>query len=343
MTTGPGDGTPGGDRVKIVRRILADGTVREYRYSRAPRKPRPSPGALRGIFNAYSASPEFLRLAPSSRQTYSICLRLLEDELGWMTRADLERHKARTEFYAMRDRHRDRPSMADMMTRILGVVLAWAYDSGRLAINHAHRMRQLVEDRNPRSERIYTEADEVRLLAELPQELRQAFRLALFTGLRRGDLCALSPASIRNGWLVVVPQKTARAKGTPVHLPVYEFPPLNDLLREIPPDALRLLLRDDGSPWQPGTLTTCWSRAMDRIGIDDMHFHDVRGTLATRLISAGCTEAERGAIMGHALAAGSGAAYTARVRDLSINAYRKLWASMQRGPVVVAWKTAAGK
>jgi hypothetical protein len=56
----------------------------------------------------------------------------------------------------------------------------------------------------------------------------------------------------------------------------------------------------------------------------DRHFHDIRGTTASALAAASCTEAEIGAITGHAIAPGSELAkYIDRSRQLAINAYDK--------------------
>lgn len=234
---------------------------------------------------------------------------------------------------------------ADMRTRVLAVVLAWAYDRSEIGVNHAARMKRLA-DASPRSSTIYTEEMEARLLAELPADMRDLYLMALYTGLRRGDLCALTPGAIRAGWLVVVPQKTARSTGAPVHLPIDEMPELARIVSRLPSHGAALLRQASGEPWNAHNLTRRWGRHMDKIGLGRMHFHDIRGTTATRLVAAGCTEAERGAIMGHAISSGSGAAYTARVRELSINAYRKWASAIERGPVVIragVWKTAAGK
>ncbi len=343
---GKNDARRGSAGLKIVRRKLADGTVREYRYQRAARRARVPDGALRALFNAYTASPEFERLAPASRSLYGLCMTLAERELGWMTKDDLEHARARAEFYALRDAHADRPSFADMIVRVLAIVLAWAYDRGELAANHAAKMRRLIDDQHPRADRIYTEVMEATLLTGLPEDLRSVFVVGLYTGLRRGDLCALSPSSIRAGWLTVVPEKTRRSTGVPVHLPIDELPPLAEIVRTLPTTGPALLLQASGRPWTPYALTYRWSAALEALAISDRHFHDIRGTTATRLVMAGCTEAERGAIMGHAIASGAGAAYTARVRELSINAYRKWTMAIERGPVVVrptAWKIAGGK
>ena len=81
-----------------------------------------------------------------------------------------------------------------------------------------------------------------------------------------------------------------------------------------------------GSKWHDRELRRWFGKVKAAAGFGglDLHFHDLRGTLITWLLEAGCTEAEVGAISGHAFAKGNIRSYSARTRTLAENAHRKL-------------------
>jgi integrase len=318
------DGKPG---VKVVRRTLADGRVKEYRYARDEKKPRKPEGDLRWLFNEYSESPEFKRLVPHWRERKLWLFREIERELGWMSLADLEDRRARADFYALRDKHAGLPNRADQMMRALASTLAWAYDRGMIGSNQAQRMKPLVDwTRSPHQDKCFTEEQEEVLVTSLPDDLRRLYLFAVYTGMRRGDIAALPRTALkRDGWLVWTPAKTSRKTGVEVHLPTFALPPLAEVIAEMPKEGPMLLATDRGLAWSEFNISHRWRRAMAPLGFQGMRFHDVRHTTENRLRAAGCTEAESGVITGRALASGSARLYVARTRELALNAYAKLW------------------
>jgi integrase len=317
--------------MKTVRRTLADGSVKEYRYRRRLGQPRPADGILRRIFNEYSASPEFNRAVSEWRQRKLWLFKLIEERLGWMTERDLNSRIARTKFYELRDAHRELPDRADKMMQALCSALEWAYDRGMIDVNHARRIGMLAVRNQPKH---YTQEQEDLILAKVPDDLRTLYLFALYTGLRRGDICRLKRSDLKDGWLSVQPHKTSRTTRVWVHLPTYALPPLKALIAELPKTGDALLTTAAGVPWTEYNISHRWRRAMLKIGIEGTWFNEIRHTTATRLVEAGCTDAERGAIMGHAVSQGAGAAYVARTKALSVNAYTR-WAKALEGGEVV--------
>jgi len=53
-------------------------------------------------------------------------------------------------------------------------------------------------------------------------------------------------------------------------------------------------------PFRHGSLYTAWRRATKAVGVDELHFHDLRHTGATLAATAGATTRELMARMGHA-------------------------------------------
>jgi integrase len=341
--------------MKTVRRTLADGTVKEYRYPRHRRGGPARIGALRRIFNAYSVSPEFRAAGPAWCQRRLWLYNLIEAELGWMTQADLEAPAARKKFYALRDLHAALPTRADYLMIALGGALAWAYDRGDIGYNHAQGIKRLYDaGASPHQDKCLGLDQEAEILAALDPALADVYRLAVLTGLRRVD-CTLLDADrhvVRHGpgpdlWLDVVPKKTARRK-IRVILPLAELPALRDLVERLRRQhATGPLLRHPatGARWNADVLSREWHAAMTRLGLDGWRFQDIRHTANTRLAEAGCTDAERHAVMGRKLAKGSEGVYIARVRSLAVNAFRKYraWLESQQPGQIIPLENAARK
>jgi integrase len=337
--------------VKTVRRTLANGDVKAYHYDRAAARQRQYVATqrafLRTLIEGYVKSPEFNRLAENTRYQKRQYLTIIEDELGWMSRAELEAKSARAEFYELRNKFQATPARADMMMAHLRALLAWADDQGHIEDNRAIGLKHLRDAKAAsRSGCIWADALFDRLLAEAKPEFGRLLRFAKFTGCRVGDLCALTWGQFDGEWLVYKPQKTARKTGAVVHLPLFALTPLRELMASLPRGGKDdpLLTTETGIAWTQANISKQLGQAMLDAGIDDdLHFHDLRGTLDTLLQEARCTEVEAAVIMGHSFGekVKMGRAYIARTRNLSMNAYTTLDRYLSGGaPVLQLVKSA---
>lgn len=215
------------------------------------------------------------------------------------------------------------------MIAVLSVALGWAYDRGDIAVNHCIKIKRLVSAGNsPHRDKCYSEEQE-RLILAGPPFVRDMYEFALYTGLRQGDICALPPSAIdKNGWLRWRPSKTLKKTNVEVQIPTFAMPPLQAVIQRLHTTEERLFTRN-GTPLSHNSISQYWPDYMAALGVEGVRFHDIRHTTSTRLVMAGCTEAERAIILGHATADGTGAIYTARVKELALNAYRKWWQFIQ--------------
>ena len=62
-----------------------------------------------------------------------------------------------------------------------------------------------------------------------------------------------------------------------------------------------ILLNSRGKPWTKTGFQTSWRKVCDKVGVNGLTYHDLRGTAVTRLALAGCTVAEIAAVTGHSL------------------------------------------
>lgn len=104
------------------------------------------------------------------------------------------------------------------------------------------------------------------------QGVANAFLLALMTGMRAGEICALAPEDIRADHCIVRTSKTGAGRSVPL---------LATGLRVI--EFMRGFDEERVFGVTPQTLDALFRRARTRAGLDGFTFHDSRHTAATRL------------------------------------------------------------
>lgn len=169
--------------------------------------------------------------------------------------------------------------------------------AGYLHANPASGVGLPRETRGP--DRILTEEEQGRLLAAFWSErMRDLADFALWTGLRPGELCALTGGMVDlRGARLLLPQ------------PKVEQPKVIPLL----PEAVAILLRQpqlvhdhpvfrgalSGRPVKANVYGRAFRRAVVQSGIAPIRPNDLRHTVAVRLIRAGADLATVGDILGH--------------------------------------------
>jgi hypothetical protein len=331
-----------GSNVKIVRRTLADGTVKEYRYdlaARAAEKEREARNdALHRIALEFFQSPEFKKNGEAWQKVQRYHVSIIETKLGWMTFGDLNEREARGDFYELRDSLSDRPTVADKVMNTLRTLLDFAYERGKIDHNHASGIPWLVEGNRSRADIIVKPEWEEAILKAATPEFRRACIVAKYSCARIGDMCRFHDSMVdADGWLVFQPAKTLKKTGAWVYLPLPVLEPLYEALAPAIGSGDFLLKTDHGRPWQVSNLQFNWTETKKRAGLGDinLHWHDWRGTGETAMLEAGCTEVEAKAVLGHALVHGAARKYAARSREYALNAFRKWNARVKGGGEVV--------
>lgn len=187
---------------RVVRKRLADGTVKEFRYPRhkAP-VGRNAPGSIGALIEAYRRSPEWRHLATSTQNFYLNYLRFLE--IGEGVRLPVSDLRRRT-VIAMRDEIAAErgDGAATGFVRTVSALMSWAVD--REWIEHSPAFR--VKVFRGGHLRAWTEEEYERALPLLPEPLRRAIVLARHTGQRRGDLVTM-PWSAYDGSTIHLKQR----------------------------------------------------------------------------------------------------------------------------------------
>lgn len=180
----------------------------------------------------------------------------------------------------------EHPRQADMAKQVLSSLLTFAVDNDMLTSNPCIGMKNRYS--NNRADRIWTPDHLAALAEKAPQHVMYAARLAALTGLRQGDLLRLSWGHV--GKLAIDLPSTSKT-GRGALIPIYAE--LKALLNEIPQVSTIVLTNSDGHPWRTG-FGSSWNKALiaAKLNDADLHFHDFRGTAATRMYLAGLSNRE---------------------------------------------------
>ncbi len=196
---------------KIVKKRLADGTIREYSYARVPVVHKPQPAdSLAALIEAWERSPEWARLSEQRKRVYTLYLRPLAP-MGSMKAAGIDRRSIRT----IRDAiaAQGRPGAAGGFLSAVRGMFAWAVKADWVPFNPAVGIDEIPGGHLP----TWTQEMADQASAELPLHLSRLVILALYSGQRRGDLIRMRWNAYDGAKLTLVQGKT----GTPLVIPCH--------------------------------------------------------------------------------------------------------------------------
>jgi integrase len=257
----------------------------------------PATGTMFNLVALFRSSAEFTSLSNKTRKSYGRYLKMIEDDHGDMPVEVVEHSKARGEFKSWRDKLANTPRTADYAWTVLARVLSVAKDRGKIARNVCERGGRLYEA--DRTEKIWT-ADNIKAFCAVAStELQAALLLALWTGQRQGDLLRLTWTAYDGTHIRLRQGKTGKRVTIPVGAPLKAA---LDAAKAAGRATTTILANTRGDPWTEDGFRTSWGKAFRKAGlVDDLHFHDLRGTAVTRLALADCTVPQIAAITGHSL------------------------------------------
>jgi integrase len=251
----------------------------------------PEPGKFRALVTLYKESADYTKLAESTRKNWGPWLDHIAGYFGDLRIAQFDRpEKIRPAINRWRSQWADRPRTSDYALTVLSRVLSHAVDVGKIAGNPCVGIKRIYS--GDRSEIIWTDADIAQLKRTCSPKLAHAVDLAAHTGLRAGDLFRLCWSHIGEDAITI---STGKSGGRcEAIIPLYAD--LRQVLAQIPRRSPTVLTNSRGQPWR--SFTAGFVRAKKKAGIANLHFHDLRGTAATRFYIAGLPVRTIGEILG---------------------------------------------
>lgn len=248
----------------------------------------PDASKFRSLVVSYKASDDFKRLADTTRRNWGRWLDRVGDHFGDLSIRQFDRpEKIRPLIRKWRGSYAHQPRTADYGMQVLSRVLTHAVDLGKIASNPCEGFKQLYS--SDRSEIIWTDDDLARIKAVSSAELGWAFDLAAQTGLRQADLVRLSWSHIGENAISIPASKSRRHGKRPKLAIIPLHGELRELLSRIPKRATTVLTSTRKRPWTTDGLGTSIQDAKEAAKMKDvdLHFHDLRGTAATKFYVAG--------------------------------------------------------
>jgi integrase len=175
------------------------------------------------------------------------------------------------------------PATINKSVNALSKALSLAWDRGETDQDYSNRIQRLPE--NNHRERVLTMEEVQRIADNASGAVRAAVWIALYTGMRRGEVCALKPEHIDiEAGTITIPAgmaKSNKIRTIPIATPArpwLELVPVN-----LTPQGMR----------------SGWDRARAKAGIQDATIHDLRRSCGTMLIRAGVDLYVVSKILGH--------------------------------------------
>jgi integrase len=248
------------------------------------------------LVTLYKASTDYGKLAEATRHNWAPWLDRITDHFGELRIAQFDRpEKIRPLIRRWRNRWAATTRTADYGMQVLSRVLSYAVDPlGKIASNPCEGIKRLYSGN--RSDIVWTETDIAQLKQSCPAEIAHAVDLAAHTGLRLGDLLRLSWSHVGEHTITVKTGKSGHLREAII--PLYDA--LQAVLVGIPKRSTTILTNSRNRPWTRDGFGSSFNKAKIAAGMTDadLHFHDLRGTAATRFYIAGLPERVIAEIMG---------------------------------------------
>lgn len=276
----------------------------------------PAAGTLSAAIVAYKESDRFGALAESTRHRYGYRLTALDEKLGDLQIASFTRRS----IVQLQTRiAKKKPRDAIEVVKLLNQIFENACDLGELAINPAKEVRKPAGYRAKQFE-AWSDDQIATFLTGARSVWRRALTVALYTGLRRGDLVRLTRGHIQDGWIVIDIGKTGGATEIPIHSDLQA-----ELDREMPSSSLMLIPTARGTEMYKDSLSHGLQKECKLLGIEpNPPLHGLRRSAIIRLLQAGCTREEVMAITDQSESMVKHYAGQAHKRVLAENAILKL-------------------
>jgi integrase len=213
--------------------------------------------------------------------------------------SDIEKARAElleSQFMSNNNRNPSEGRSQVTVNRYLAALKSLAVQNEKVEYNPVKRVK-LARENNKRT-RYLTEEEEARLLAVLPGDHHALVQVALHTGMRKGEQLHLrwSDVDFQRKRITIRESKAGEARHIPMNGIVIQT------LQAVP----RMLHNphvfygsNSGEHLKNGIKNTDWKRYLRKAGIEDLHWHDLRHTFASRLVMRGVDLFTVSKLLGH--------------------------------------------
>lgn len=265
--------------IKIVRRRLKNGTIKEYRYG------EPEARTIGALIIEFQQSSEYRLLKPATKETYKQGISRIAAFENVPIVEIRRRH-----ILGHRDKFADTPASANKVVVTWSRLMSFALDREYIEASPTRGVRRLPIGEHGR----WSDEAVDFALSHLREPIRRAILIGLHTGQRLGDCAAMRWSDYDGAGIAVRQEKTDE----PLWIPAHES--LKRELNAWPKTSTHILTNKYGRPWTRGAFAHAVSHAFRaHPELNGCVFHGLRKTAAARLAEAGCPPHHIAAITGH--------------------------------------------
>ncbi|MEJ0096202.1 MAG: tyrosine-type recombinase/integrase [Methylocella sp.] len=301
------------DRASGTRILAAFGTTDFFTELEAVRKTeepsRMPKGSLGEVIRLYKKVGDWSSLKPKTQLSYNRVFAIL-DPLRRVRMSQM----TRPQILKMRDddfKPKHGRWMANYAVTVMALLFSFALDRGEVTHNplekRVKRIRKAASD--PVANRPWVPEECRMVLDEAPAQLLVPLALAMFSGLRKADVLAVTLADIENGEITIRTSK----RGVPVKIPMH--PKLIEAIELRPTKpaggrtaekwkpAIQIAITSRGAPWTETGFNASWNKFKLKLEAEakvkpGLTIHGLRHTLGTRLKEVGVDDGTIADILG---------------------------------------------
>lgn len=295
-------------RGEKARRVLSDPLTPAFwaEYARLLKGVAPAPKGkdFSHLIDSYRRSPKYARLARRTRSDYNTILDFIDERMGAMQPARMERRHV----IRLQEDNAGKMRFANYLVQIMRLLFEHAIDIGIVKDNPAKGISLIKSDAAPRVPWPQDKVDAYRALWPHGTRQRLLFELLLGTGQRIGDVLKMQWGHIDGDGINVRQNKTGKALWLPF------TPQLREALAQAKRRNLTILTNATGTgAWSYRGAADAMMAVRRQIGAEAYDIHSLRYSAASELALAGCTDELIAAVTGQSPA--MVARYTATARQ----------------------------
>lgn len=254
------------------------------------------PGTLKELILNYKLTDEFGDLTKRTRSDYEKVF----DFLSPLWSANLSAFTP-PKLNALRIQWRQERGrrFVNYIRSVLSILFVHAMSMGTMSANPARDMKKIKRPRDARTvNRPWTMAERRAVLENLAPHLRLPVAIALYTGIRQGDVLALPRKIVAGNCINITTSKRL------VAIDIHVLADLRQALREAPAhDAITLCANSRGRPWTESGFRASFRKELKKLEAKNLigaglTFHGLRHTVATVLAEAGVSAEDIAAVLG---------------------------------------------
>jgi integrase len=274
--------------------------AREHaRYKEAAKTETKTVETLESLIDRFTGpernrNPDFTSLAQSTQDDHLYSFKLIRKQWPGLPVKLTQMKGMKAEIRRWHRSFAENPRKADKLLMSLSKVFSYAIADELIEKNPCTGIDRLYD--GSRREMVWSAEQIAAFRKDAHPHLLLPFEVAIHTGQRQGDIRSLSWKQYDEIYLMFRQSKGGKKLKVKVHSR------LKAMIDALPRDALRICLNSRGRPWTRTGFQASWGKELDRLKIEGVTFHDLRGTFITERHREGSSVDDIAKISGHSTA-----------------------------------------